>query len=121
MAFFKNVLSKKGEDQSVPNEAGAKTVAYTQTIKSGILLYPHITEKTSLQASHQKYVFVVAKAVNKTNIAHAVEKRFNVVVEAVHVINIPAKQRRRGKQIGWKPGIKKAIVRVAKGATIEIQ
>ena len=89
--------------------------------KSGILLYPHFTEKTSAQAAQQKYVFAVAPVANKAEVRKAVEKRFGVKVEDVHMINIHGKERRRGKQIGWKPGIKKAIVRLADGQTIEVQ
>ena len=121
MAFLKKILSKKEEGGSTPNETGVKMVGNFHVGKSGILLYPHVTEKTSLQASLKKYVFAVAKSANKSEVAEAVEKRFSVSVRSVHVINIPSKQRRRGRQIGWKPGIKKAIVQLAEGQTIEVQ
>lgn len=122
MAFLKKVLSKKEEHAELaPNDTGVKMVGNFHAGTHGILLYPHVTEKTYAQAGLKKYVFAVAKKANKSEVARAVEKRFRVSVESVHVINIPSKQRRRGKQIGWKSGIKKAIVRLAEGQTIEIQ
>lgn len=122
MAFLKKVLSKKEEHTELSvSEIGVNMSGNFRARTHGILLYPHVTEKTSLQASLKKYVFAVAKSANKAEVAQAVEKRFSVSVESVHVINIPSKQRRRGKQIGWKPGMKKAIVELAEGQTIEIQ
>ena len=42
-------------------------------------------------------------------------------VEDVRVLNMPRKERRRGRISGWKRGFKKAVVVVAQGQTIEMQ
>ncbi|MBI4225390.1 MAG: 50S ribosomal protein L23 [Candidatus Sungbacteria bacterium] len=85
----------------------------------GILIRPHITEKTMVKSG--EYAFVVAGTANKREVAAAVAQRFSVTVEDVRVLNMPGKERRRGRTIGWKSGFKKAVVVLAKGQTIEMQ
>ncbi|NLG81306.1 MAG: 50S ribosomal protein L23 [Bacilli bacterium] len=86
-----------------------------------IILRPIITEKTSdLMGQDNKYTFVVDKDANKTEVAYAVEKLFNVKVLKVNVMNVRPKKRRVGRFEGTKPGYKKAIVKLAPGHTIEL-
>ena len=87
---------------------------------TGILQNPHITEK-SAGYGEGKYVFSVAKSANKIQVKQAVESRYGVSVRQVRIINLPDKARRRGKQLGWKSGIKKAVIFLKKGEKIEIQ
>lgn len=86
-----------------------------------VILRPIITEKTSdLMGQDNKYTFVVNKDSNKTEVAYAVEKLFNVKVLKVNIMNVRPKRRRVGRFEGTKPGYKKAIVKLAPGHTIEI-
>ena len=87
----------------------------------GVLRAPHQTEKSAMFGEHGRYVFLIAKDANKTEVKKAVESRYGVLVKKVGVINLPAKERKRGRQIGWKPGLKKAIITIQKGQSIEIQ
>lgn len=82
---------------------------------------PVMTEKTSATASRGQYVFAVSEGVNKPMIARAVSRRFGVTVTAVRMLRREAKQRRRGRIVGWKPGFKKAMVTIKKGQVIELQ
>ncbi|ADI38849.1 50S ribosomal protein L23 [Waddlia chondrophila 2032/99] len=69
-----------------------------------------------------KYVFVVDKRANKNEIAEAVEqiyKENNIKVVSVNTINLKPKKRRVRGRAGFRPGIKKAIVTLEKGDTIE--
>lgn len=84
----------------------------------GILIRPHITEKTMAQSG--RYAFVVSGTANKREVAAAVTQRFHVAVEDVRMLNMPGKERRRGRTIGWKSGFKKAVVVLAEGQTIEM-
>ena len=85
-----------------------------------ILRHPQVTEKsTRLSAELNQYVFLVASAANKIEIEKAVQDLYGVKVNRVNVINIPKKERRVGKNIGFKPGYKKAIVTLAEGEKIE--
>ncbi len=90
-------------------------------IIAGVIRVPRLTEKTSGAAKENKYVFSVSTKSNKGEVRRAVEARYGVNVEAVNILNSPGKERRRGRQIGWKPGFKKAIVTLPLGQKIEVQ
>uniref|UniRef100_UPI00307F0059 50S ribosomal protein L23 n=1 Tax=Mitsuokella jalaludinii TaxID=187979 RepID=UPI00307F0059 len=66
-----------------------------------------------------KYVFVVAKAANKIEIAKAVAEIFKVKVEKVNTVNVLGKTKRMGRTSGKRPDYKKAIVKLAAGESIE--
>ena len=87
----------------------------------GVIRMAHLTEKSSVSADRGAYVFSVNSSVNKHQVKEAVEAKYGIAVSKVRMINLPGKERHRGKQIGWKAGMKKAIVTVAKGQRIEIQ
>ena len=76
-----------------------------------ILIRPLITERTTQLMAEGKYVFVVAKAANKIEIAKAVAEIFKVKVEKVNTVNVLGKTKR--------PDYKKAIVKLAAGESIE--
>jgi len=85
-----------------------------------ILIRPLITEKGTRLIEQGQYTFEVHREANKIQIREAVEKTFNVQVKAVNTINMPRKERRRGRVIGSVPGWKKAIVTLQPGQTIDI-
>lgn len=87
----------------------------------GVLRSAHVTEKASHLGDENKYIFVVSPRAHKGEIGRAVESRYGVAVRSVHILNMPPKERHRGKQKGWKPGFKKAVVTVQEGQSIEIQ
>jgi large subunit ribosomal protein L23 len=64
-----------------------------------ILIRPLISEKTQWQVGYEQpqYSFEVDGRANKAQIKEAVELAFNVKVERVAVINMPAKRRRSAK------------------------
>lgn len=139
MAFFKNILkrntsadkeavSKKTEPVSHIVTPDTKDTAKeylgqkeTQKAPLNILRSAHITEKNSRAAINNTYIFVVSPHANKQDVQHAVHARYGVQVERVRMILLPGKERKRGRQIGWKAGIKKAMVTIKEGQTIEIQ
>ncbi len=89
-----------------------------------ILIRPVITEKADrLSEKRNQYTFVVAKDANKIEIKKAVEARFNIGVESVNTLIIPAKTKNRqsksGLMRGRKPAFKKAIVTVVAGEAID--
>lgn len=86
-----------------------------------VLRRPLLTEKTNLQSdTENRYSFEVDRRANKLQVKDAVEKAFNVQVEAVNIINVPSKTRRLGRQLGHRPGWKKAIVKLAAGQRIQL-
>ena len=84
-----------------------------------ILVRPLITERTTQLMAEGKYVFVVAKAANKIEIAKAVSEIFKVKVAKVNTVNVIGKKKRMGRTEGKRPDYKKAIVKLAPGETIE--
>jgi len=79
-------------------------------------LLPLITEKSSDAMNQEKYTFVVKGEANKIEIKKYIEKTFDVTVEGININNLPSKKRVRGRIIGEKKGIKKAIVTLQKSA-----
>lgn len=69
-----------------------------------------------------KYVFLVDKRANKREIALAVEEIYaekNIKVVSVNTITMKPKRRTVRGRSGMKPGLKKAIVTLESGDTIE--
>mgnify|MGYP003579804161 CR=1 FL=1 len=84
-----------------------------------VLLGPHVSEKaTALAEAGNQVVFKVRGDATKTDIRQAVELLFEVKVERVSVVRIPAKQKRFGQRAGSRQAWKKAYVRLAAGQDI---
>ncbi|MDK2801973.1 MAG: 50S ribosomal protein L23 [Oscillospiraceae bacterium] len=85
-----------------------------------IIIKPIITERSMAALHQRKYTFKVAKNTNKIEIAHAVERLFEVDVEKVTTMNCKGRAKRVGKHAGYKPDWKKAIVKLKESSkTIE--
>jgi len=85
-----------------------------------VLDHPHITEKATELVEKNKYVFKVLPRANKFEIKKSISDLYGVDVVDVKIINIPRRQRRIGRHMGWRKGYKKAIVKIKKGQKIEI-
>jgi len=85
------------------------------------LRQPVITEKSyTASGDSNQYTFRVATDATKQQIKAAVEAIFEVDVEKVQVINVPGKEKRRGANVGRRPGYRKAMIRLAEGQTLEV-
>ena len=85
-----------------------------------IVLAPHITEKSTMLSETNSVVFKVAPSATKPEIKAAVEALFNVKVMNVNTIVSKGKSKRwqgRGYQ---RSDMKKAIVRLAEGQSIDV-
>ena len=78
------------------------------------------TEKARILMENNEYVFIVDRKANKIQIREAVEKLFNVKVESVNTINVRPKKKKVGKYTGKTNRIKKAIVKLKEGSSIEL-
>ncbi len=81
---------------------------------------PVVTEKSTILAGADRYVFEVASTANKIQIKEAVETAFNVDVVSVRTMTMPGKMRRVRKNRGMTSPWKKAIVEVQPGQKIEV-
>ena len=85
-----------------------------------VVLAPHITEKSTMLSDHNAVVFKVANGASKPEIKAAVEALFGVNVTNVNTIVT------KGKTKKWKgtpyrrSDVKKAIVTLAAGQSIDI-
>ncbi len=84
------------------------------------ILAPVITEKATLLSEHNKVVFKVPLSANKKEIAEAVEALFKVKVEKVNTIRTPGKVKRFRGHLGKRVDVKKAIVTLVDGHSIDI-
>ena len=78
-----------------------------------IILKPVLTEKGYDGIADKRYTFVVRKDANKTQIRIAVEQMFGVKVKSVNTVTCRGKLKRMGRNEGYTPTTKKAIVSLA--------
>ncbi|VAV91588.1 LSU ribosomal protein L23p (L23Ae) [hydrothermal vent metagenome] len=85
-----------------------------------VIVGPHITEKSTLLSENNAVVFKVANTATKPQIKAAIEALFDVKVKGVNTMV------QKGKTKKWKGrpykrnDIKKAVVTLAEGQTIDI-
>jgi len=84
------------------------------------ILAPVITEKATLMSEDNKVVFKVAITANKKDIAAAVEALFKVKVSKVNTILTKGKVKRFRGHLGTRVDVKKAIVTLEEGHSIDI-
>jgi len=89
-----------------------------------ILIKPVITEKATMDSEvNNRYTFEVSMRTNKVEIKKAVESAYGVSVEKVRTMNVRPDRKSRNTKSGVITGktnaIKKAIVQLAEGDTID--
>jgi large subunit ribosomal protein L23 len=85
-----------------------------------IVLAPHITEKSTMLLETNAVVFKVAPKASKPEIKAAVEALFNVNVTNVNTIVTKGKTKRWKGKPYQRSDMKKAIVTLAEGQSIDI-
>jgi large subunit ribosomal protein L23 len=85
-----------------------------------VILSPVITEKATVLSEHSQVVFKVRSSATKPQIQEAVERLFNVKVKAVNTLNRKGKRKRFRGFAGRQSDMKKAIVTLADGHSIDV-
>ena len=85
-----------------------------------VILAPVITEKATLLSEQNKVVFRVAMDSTKDEISAAVEELFKVQVLKVNTLITKGKTKRFRGRKGQRSDIKKAIVTLAEGQSIDV-
>ena len=85
-----------------------------------IVRSPVITEKATLGSEHNQVTFRVPLDASKGEIKAAVEQVFNVKVKAVNTLVQQGKTKRFKGVVGKRSDVKKAIVSLAEGQTIDV-
>jgi len=85
-----------------------------------VILSPIITEKATMASEYNQVIFEVPLEANKKEIKGAVEELFKVKVTAVNTIRVKGKVKRFKGTIGRRNDIKKAVVTLAEGDSIDV-
>jgi len=85
-----------------------------------IIRRPVITEKsTRLQEEDNKVTFIVDKKANKVSVAQAVLEIYGIKPVSVNIVNVHPRTRRVGRYSGKTNALKKAIVKLPEGQSID--
>jgi len=85
-----------------------------------VIVSPAITEKSTTASEQNQVVFNVAKKATKPEIKAAVEALFSVKVTAVNTLVRKGKVKRFRGTVGRQSDVKKAIVTLADGQSIDV-
>ena len=85
-----------------------------------VILAPVVTEKSTRVSEHNQIVFKVRMDATKPEIKKAVEGLFGVKVTAVNTLVQQGKMKRLRGQVGFRSDVKKAIVTLAEGQSIDV-
>ncbi|EQD32297.1 50S ribosomal protein L23 [mine drainage metagenome] len=85
-----------------------------------VLLAPVVTEKATVDTQNGHYAFKVAKQSTKHDIKLAVETLYKVKVKSVNTLNQKGKVKRFRGRLGRRSDVKKAIVCLLEGQTIDL-
>ena len=85
-----------------------------------IVRRPLLTEKATMISEHNQVSFLVALDASKPEIKAAIETRFKVKGKAVNTLRQKGKSKRLRGRPGQRPEIKKAIVTLAEGHSIDV-
>ncbi|WP_439467980.1 50S ribosomal protein L23 [Blastomonas fulva] len=85
-----------------------------------VIVAPHITEKSTLLSEFNSVVFKVRQDATKPQIKAAVEALFDVKVVGVNTLVQKGKTKRWKGRPYTRNDIKKAVVRLAEGQSIDV-
>jgi len=85
-----------------------------------LILGPVITEKSTRGVEHNQVTFRVRQEATKPEIREAIEGLFGVKVKAVNTLNQRGKVKRFRGRLGKRGDVKKAIVTLEEGHSIDV-
>jgi large subunit ribosomal protein L23 len=99
-----------------------KNTEVTETVKNSgkFIVAPRITEKASVQSNANAYTFVVTKEATKLNLSKEIQDTYKVKPVAINITNLPGKAVFVRGKFGRTAPVKKAIVFLKKGDSINI-
>lgn len=80
---------------------------------------PHVTEKSTLGSEHGQVTFQVPLSATKPQIKEAIETLWDVKVTGVNTLIQKGKNKRFKGHKGQRSDVKKAIITLAEGQTID--
>lgn len=118
----KSVVKKDIKEQKPSKKKTASSAIKTEVAHAahGVVVRPHISEKSVSKNSEGKYVFEIYKGVSKKQVADAIESLYGVRVEKVNKISVKPKNKKYRGSVGKQRRYNKAIVTLKKGQGIEV-
>ncbi|SCA55297.1 50S ribosomal subunit protein L23 [Candidatus Terasakiella magnetica] len=98
----------------------ASKVTVSKEREFELLRSPVITEKATLLSEHNQVTFRVPMDANKIEVRKAVESVFGVKVTAVNTLITKGKAKRFRGRMGRRSDVKKAIITLAEGESIDV-
>lgn len=98
----------------------AKNKVHVTEKLSQVLVAPVVTEKSSMAAEGNSVVFKISEWADKTDVKAAVEALYGVEVLKVNTLNIKGKTKRFRGMLGRRSDIRKAVVRIKDGQSIDL-
>ena len=112
---------KKTETQASATpvaEVAKKPVAKkTVATSASVLVQALVTEKATVNGT---YVFKVTKSATKSEVAKAFKAKYGKTPRKVNMLNVMGKTKARGNKVGKRSDLKKAIVYLNKGETVDL-
>lgn len=116
---FKKDKTKKEVPKADVSVSEKKEIMISDPGAYKVLASFYVSEKASLLTNINQYVFRIRPMATKSEIYKKVEKLFNVKVKDVKIVKLPGKTRHVGRYTGKTNTIKKAIVILHKGYSID--
>lgn len=115
MSAEKTPAKKKAAKKAAPSTGATDNSGLYDFIRA-----PMITEKATMASEHNQFVFRVPLSASKPDIKRAVEALFKVEVKAVNTLISKGKLKRFRGRPGRRNDVKKAIVTLAAGQSIDV-
>src|SRR5690606_25572555 len=109
-----------GKAERLRTMAKAKKTTETQACMYDIISQPVITEKSTMGSQYSQVTFKVPSTATKPQIKTAVETLFSVKVKGVNTLVAKGKTKRFKGMLGRRSDVKKAIVTLEEGQTIDV-
>jgi len=106
--------AKKAAKKAAPKAAADSSALYD------FIRAPLITEKATMASEHNQFVFRVPLTASKPDIKQAIESLFKVQVTAVNTLISKGKLKRFRGRPGRRSDVKKAVVTLAAGQSIDV-
>lgn len=120
-ASKKEVKAENMQELYAGKDSASKKAATSKFIGAHrVLIRPLITEKAANLGTLNKYAFVVSDKANKIEVSKAVTAVYGVKPINVNIVCVKGKVVTRGRLKGRRSDLKKAIVTLKKGETIQI-
>ena len=112
-------LVQPGSGTKAPKAKDKKLKADTR-LAFRVLLRPIISEKGTILAEQNTYLFRVAKQASKPEIARAIYHVYGIKPIRIRVMNVLGKRRKSGRSQGQTQDWKKAVVILPAGQKIQV-